>query len=88
MRGSWTDHHRSTRMTWFAEWRAGKGKSGHGTFGAREDVKDVPHVRLRPVLPALKEMRMTLVCGSFLIASRDTCRFASGIEPSSGGDKS
>lgn len=35
------------------------------------------------MLPALKEMRMTRVSGSFLMASRETWRLASTMEPSS-----
>lgn len=35
------------------------------------------------MLPALNEIRMTFVSASFLIASSETCRFASTIEPSS-----
>lgn len=39
------------------------------------------------MLPALNEIRMTLVSESLLIASRETCRFASTMEPSSAGQR-
>ena len=41
------------------------------------------HVKLRPVLPALKEMRMTLVDRLLVILSTDASRSTLFMDPSS-----
>lgn len=45
-------------------------------------------VKFKPVLPALKEIKMTLIFGSSLIAFKDTSRSLGFIDPSTVGQPS